>query len=139
MLLCARIDAERCAVNSYDSITVRVSKWHSGILQTSLASFIALLYSFLVRYQVNIAGVPDGNRLDEYALLRRALDVADHIQPCTNIHLMLLNPLEHVMNVDICDRRRTRNRIVVLEAQSRRLHNVLIDTWPRSVSANATA
>jgi len=105
----------------------------------SSSSNFACLDCFLIRLEVGVASVPDGDGLYEDALLLPALDIADDIEPCPHVYVKFLDSLKHMFDIEIRDDGRIRHRIVVLEPQCRGLSDVLIDAAAQSVSVAAMA
>jgi hypothetical protein len=93
------------------------------------AGLFPLLNRALVRVQVDIASIPDRNRLHVNALLLAPLDVAYHVDPRSDIDFMALHRLEHVLDVHVCGFARARRRqMVVLQPQRRAFEKIFIDT-----------
>lgn len=115
------------------STRLLVTTVRNGIVKSS--SRLPDRNSFLVGTQIYVASAPDGDGLYEHSTLSASFDIADYIDPGSNLQIRALHALQYMNNVDIGDFYGAGCGVIVLELEGRCWHHIFVNTTAISFSS----
>lgn len=117
----------------------RVCSPYSWVVRSAAsASCFPGLEGFLISMKINIASVPDCDGLNEHAFFFASLDIAYHVDPGANLHLVALDAFKDMDNINICDFCRGGCGVVVLQSKRCCLNHIFINAAIISTSSLRT-
>ena len=93
---------------------------------------------FFICTQINIASTPDGDGLHKHSFLFASFDIANHIDPGSNLQIVALHALQDMDNLDIGDFCGTGCGVVVFELKGRCWDHIVVNTAVISISSQDT-